>query len=143
MKSINGLINASSGKFRQLVRQAGYLEQVNRSLQIYLEPALRGHCIVANIRKETLVLQADSPAWASRLRFLGPSILQNLSRNFGWENVSRTKVIVRPPDYTSSQSRSRQPRISPRTAELLHQVGEDIDDDDLREAFLRLAHRGE
>ncbi len=135
------LCNDSPG-LERLVRRARYLESVDRALQQLLGSSLAGHCRVANINGDTLVLQTASAAWGSRLRFLGPRILQQLSRQLGWDRVQRVKVQVRPEAFPAREMPVRRPRLSAESAALLSQVAEATAHPALQEALRRLSRRG-
>ena len=63
--------NAALGGLAAAARRAGKLEQaLRRALPADLRPHLRG----AHLRDATLVILADGPAWATRLRFLEPEL---------------------------------------------------------------------
>jgi len=59
---------------RMLHQQEALLKEV-RSL---LPEQLARHCLHARISGNQLVLHVDSPAWSSKLRFHGQSLLQSL-----------------------------------------------------------------
>ncbi len=125
------------------MRHARYLESVDQALQRLLGPSLAGHCRVANIARETLVLQTASATWGSRLRYLAPSILQQLSKQLGWNQVRHTKVQVRPEAFPNREQPARRAHLSRKSADLLREVAESTEDPELRDAFLRLSQRGE
>ncbi len=132
-----------SPALEQLVRRARYLEAVDRALQQLLGPSLAGHCRVANITPDSLVLQTASGAWGSRLRYLAPSILQQLSRQLGWRQVKHTKVQVRPEAFPDREQPVRRAHLSRESAALLRDVAESTEDPGLRDALLRLSQRGQ
>ena len=97
---------------------------------------------MANVDRNTLILQTESSAWASRLRYLAPAILEKLASRLGWTHVTQTKVLVRPP-LPPDRCPSVQPaHMSPDSASLLREVAENTEDPALREALLRLSRRG-
>ena len=120
----------------------GPLERVNRTLRGLLDPGLAEHCRVANVDRYTLVLQTDSSAWASRLRYLAPAILEKLAKKLGWKAVTHTKVLVRPELPPDRQPTARTAHLSQESASLLRDVALSIEDPRLREALLKLSRRG-
>ncbi len=126
----------------QLVRRARYLESVDKALQELLGPSLAGHCRVANVTRDSLVLQTASAAWGSRLRYLAPSILQRLSKQLGWSRVKHTKVQVRPEAFPEREKPARRAHLSRESATLLREVAQNTEDPGLRDALLRLSQRG-
>ncbi len=141
-KSVGSLCDGSPA-LEHLVRHARYLESVDHALQQLLGPSLAGHCRVANITRDSLVLQTASAAWGSRLRYLAPSILQQLSRQLGWRQVKHTKVQVRPEAFPDREKPDRRAHLSRESAALLREVAENTEDPGLRDALLRLSQRGQ
>jgi len=95
---INKIIN--SGSQAGLVAQVRVLIDLEAQLQQLLPTPLRDHCRLLAVNGQTLVLAADSPAWAARLRFHTHQLIKQLA-------VPRAVVLrsirirVRPDDETS------------------------------------------
>lgn len=124
-------LHALTTRARQLERLDG---EVRRLL-----PELGGHCRVANVRRGTLVLQADSPAWASRLRYQTRSLLGQLQHR-GYANLNAVQVRIAPAT-AERRPPPRRARLSNASGELLRQTAEDLDNPALRAALRRLARR--
>jgi hypothetical protein len=72
-----------------LVERARLLGRLDRSIRSSLPPTLSSHVRVANLRGDCLVMLADSPTWATRLRYLRQSVLDGL-----WQTHSiRCRVL--------------------------------------------------
>lgn len=139
---VDQLLNSASGGLSRLADHAAYLQRVTLALKRHLGEPLAAHCRVANVRDGVLILQADSPVWAAKLRFLAPAVLRHLAHEFHWREVGGTRVRVRPRDRVR-HSVSRGPRrLSAATAKLLKAVGEETDSAELRDALLRLSRHG-
>ena len=139
-ESVGRLCDDSPG-LERLVRRVRYLETVDKALQQLLGSALAGRCRVANISHDTLVLQTASAAWGSRLRFLAPRLLEQLSRQLGWNRIKHTKVQVRPEAFPEHEQPTRRAHLSRESATLLRKVAENTEDPGLRDALLRLSRR--
>ncbi len=72
------LLNGSS-HLRQLLEHAGYLHGVERRLRPLWPAPLNAHLRVLNVQGHTLILQADSAAWATQGRCLIPAMLDALN----------------------------------------------------------------
>ena len=120
-------------------RELGWLTSLIRS---ELPPECDGHYHVANIRDRTLVIITDSPVWTTRLRQLGPRIL-NILQNSGRKNLLHIQVFSRPaqPRVTrATETKKPRPRqLSPQSSQLLNQTASFIEDEGLRDALLKLA----
>lgn len=85
---------AALGGLAAAARRAARLEQaLKRALPADLRPHLRG----AQLRDATLVILADGPAWATRLRFLEPELKAALDPRTR-RDVRRVQVRVQLPD---------------------------------------------
>ena len=125
-----------------LIKRARELEWLTSLIRSELPPECDGHYHVANIRNRTLVIITDSPVWTTRLRQLGPRIL-NVLQNNGRKNLLHIQVFSRPAQ--SSVTRAPEttkpgPRqLSLQSSQLLNQTASFIEDEGLRDALLKLA----
>lgn len=127
-------------KFAEMFKKIQELEMLNRELtKIIPAPGCKS-LHIANIRDQVLILHADSSAWANRLRYLAPMILQHLRAN-GWPNLLNTQVRVSLNGVASPEILSpKRPVLSSTTIELLHRVADDTPDPQLRSAWEGLAN---
>jgi hypothetical protein len=125
-----------------LIKRARDLGQLTSLIRCELPPECDGHYHVANIRDRTLVIITDSPVWTTRLRQLGPKIL-NILHNSGRKNLLHIQVFSRPaqPQVTRAPETTKPgPRqLSPQSSQLLNQTASFIEDEGLRDALLKLA----
>lgn len=123
------------------------LAQYTRILDKVLPIECRNHVQVANIRQQNLMLITDSPVWTTRLRQLSPQILQFLHDN----NIENTQMIHHIQISTRYQNNDtnkqaahlkksqHKPVISEKTSHLLSQSANTIDNQQLKNALLRVA----
>ncbi|HHO69231.1 MAG TPA: DUF721 domain-containing protein [Gammaproteobacteria bacterium] len=123
---------------RLLARARSLASLQDRVRQLLPEP-LGAHCTVLNLRRGTLSLSADSPAWAARLRFLAPQLLRQL----GTDRIRELRVRVHPQvESGARRPPARRARLSAGAGELVARTAEGIDHPALRTALRRLAaHR--
>ncbi len=121
---------------RSIAQRLGLLDQVRRALPAPVDQ----HCVWAGLSEERLLLFADSPPWATRMRFLAPSLVPTLGR--AGTRVTEVRVRVLAPADPPQKAPRRRPTLSSKNARLLLQVAEETDDPALREALRRLARRG-
>ena len=115
-------------------RADGLLSQV-RDL---LSPAARPHCIQAQAKEGLLTVTVDSTAWATRLRYLAPDLVQGL----GEGGIDRVKIRARPdPVRDQGGGRRSLPGLSGSVVEHLLETASCTADTELAEAFRRLANR--
>ena len=100
-----------------------------------LPSAIRPHCLGARLDEDTLVVLADSAAWATRLRYEVPRVLDQ----FGARNL---RIRVVPADKQPPDKARAQPSLPAEAAKALEQTAETVDDPELATVLRRLAkHR--
>jgi hypothetical protein len=126
----------------RLLAQARTLRELEALLERLIPPPLNEHTRVLSLRDATLVLAADSPVWAARLRFHAPRLVKQL-RNHQAVRLRTVQVRVRPPDTLQAAGISPQgPRhLSPENADNLQQTARSVSDPGLKAALMRLASR--
>ena len=125
-----------------LISKSHQLEQLTSILISELPPETNGHYHVADIDNSTLVVITDSPVWATRLRQLGPLIIQILANKTGKELqhvriISRHGSIKAP--YHADQTINRV--LSEKSGQQIAQAAEHIKDKKLKEALLKFSKR--
>ncbi|WP_172600453.1 DUF721 domain-containing protein [Sulfurivermis fontis] len=71
------------GTTAPLLEHVQLLQSLTSRLRHCLPHEAANHVQVANLNSERLVIQVDSTAWATRLRYLGPQLLRCLRKNTG------------------------------------------------------------
>jgi hypothetical protein len=136
---IGKLLGAS--QYSRLVNQARVLKTLEEFLLELLPADLNTHCRLLAIREDTLVLAADSPVWASRLRFHSPQLLKQLNHTQSVK-LRTVQIRVRPPEPFIPDERHKTSRQrSKNSTAALQQVAQAISDPGLKSALLRLANR--
>lgn len=155
MKPINEQINP------KFIVQAKKLTQFTQLLHKILPVECRNHVEVANVRQQILMLITDSPVWTTRLRQLSPQILQYIRENsskfefFSSDSSSNKAQIIHHIQISTryhkinaneqqftSKKHPHTLRISKKTAELLSQSANSINDPKLKTALLKIARHG-
>ncbi len=93
--NVNQLISAPNGDVKGLLDQLAKIQALNNTLHDKLNATLSKHCRVINLRKSTLVIAVDTPAWANKLRFQLTDILSAF-REKGFIGLANIEVIVQP-----------------------------------------------
>ena len=127
-----------------LVRRAGLLAHASRVLAARLPSPLGGHCRVASVEGSTVVVQADSAAWAVRLRFMAPTVRTALSGLFPGPTLRQVKVSVcTPVAMAPVQPPDKRPVLTPESARALELAAEAVADPGLKDALRRLSRRSD
>jgi len=135
--SIRDLLTRRSDRLFQLQQHAAELARMRQVLQKVLPAPLSDHFMVAAFDRDTLVLVADGPAWAARLRYQMPRLRSAAREQCGLPGLKSVRVKVSPPD-SRPRSVARKFRLSPRAAESLRRSADSTADEALRESLLRL-----
>lgn len=131
-----------NGPLSPLLAQARDIAALDAQARQLLPPALQPHCHVLSVRDQVLVLSADSPVWAARLRFHAPKLVKQLSRQ-QTVTVRTFRIRVIPPEKTATSTvkhASGQPPDRIRAAALA-QAAETVSDPRLKSALLKLSKR--
>ncbi len=139
LKPLYKRIQGSGPRVEALFTSGRRLRRLDARVRALMDPALAPHCRVANLRDQVLVLQADSPAWASRLRFLAPALPGILAPH--GIGVKRVEVRIAPPAADPAPPRRPRRRLSQAAAAHLERAAEGIRDPALAAALRRLARR--
>jgi len=121
-----------------LYRHSQDILKIQNIIKDHLGTPLNQHFSVANYGTDSLIIVADSPVWASRLRFRTAEILQ-LARNTPWLQGLRSIRIKINPRSDRVAGREKPPAVSPETRRLLRRVAENTTDSRLKAILLNIA----
>lgn len=140
-KPVYRILRGQAGLLDSLVGRAERLARIDAQFRELLGAPASDHCGVANLYRDTLVVFAETPAWAARLRYLGPSLLrQLLAANPTLKTLTRISVKVSP--RAEPVQVSHPPRqLTPEAADLIASAATATEDPALRDALVRLASR--
>lgn len=98
---------------RELKAQKTLLTDVRQCL-----PAdLAKHCAAAQLREGTLVLHTDSPAWATRLRYLAPQLVSVLADEYPALREIKIRLLI---EQVAPTPAKNAPWRSDRAAQIVH-----------------------
>ncbi|MDX1497063.1 MAG: DUF721 domain-containing protein [Salinisphaeraceae bacterium] len=135
-RRLNEVLQKRDALTVRLLDKASQLQRLQSRLQEWLPAPLHEHVQLANIREGRLILTADSNAWASKLRYLSPDLLQRLQAA-GWP-CQRIEVKVAPV-YAPPRIRKIKRSIPDSARRLLLQTADHIDDPDIAATLKKLA----
>ncbi len=130
----------------QLLRTASLREAWTAQVRALLPTEVAPHVDVASQQDGLLSLHADSAAWATRLRFLVPTLLPRLRPLADFAGVKDIRIRVAP-NLTQGDATMEAPAVnqppSPPDARSLQALADSLEYDQLKAAILRLAqHAG-
>jgi hypothetical protein len=121
----------------QLLAKVQSLVQLNQVLKAFLPPHVQEHATLANLDSKAWVIQTDSPAWGTRLRYLLPSLRQQLSDHLDMP-VPPLRIRIVPAAIPAPTPPPRRMVITTETANRLEKTARNLGDDRLSAALLRL-----
>lgn len=126
-----------------VIRRGRQLHGLGVLLGEILGPELATHCQLANIRGNTLVVAVSSTAWATRVRYQSPQLLQKIRCEERLRGIDTIHVRITPlaSPLTSTSHSIRRASMSDAASECLSQCAEGIEDQNLRSALRHLAKR--
>lgn len=89
-------LSHAGGILATLLAKARTLDTLTARVRLHLPAPLRCHCRVVNIEDRVLVLAADSSAWAMKLRFQAPTLIEALRASTDLAALQTVRVIVTP-----------------------------------------------
>ena len=138
-KKVGNLLASSASGLQHLLEKAAILDQLTRDLCDALTPPLNQHVSVANIRQNTLVIAADSPAWITKARYQAPVILKLIRQKTGLKQLTKIHFKVINTQDAESEHYSRQPNMTEGTSLLLESTAKGVTDPALKAAIRRLS----
>lgn len=136
---LNSIIG-SSGILKHTQEKLAILEELNTLIQDSLNPELKAHCRVANIKKNTLILTTTSPVWKYQIRFWHYEILEAIHKDPKYKKIRAIKTKISPIDHNSlirkaSKIDLKNPTISASNAEILSNMADSISNNKLAQAL--------
>lgn len=136
-RRINQVLSAPTAGLAALTAHTRLLVDMDRRLRPLLDPALAAHCRVAAFREGRLILSAESPSFATRLRYHTEAIREKLASP--GQPVLACRVIVVLPAYDKRETREPPAPLSAQSARALEGAADGVRHPPLAAALRRLA----
>ena len=135
---INSILSKKS-PIANLYKKGLYLKSLDNKLKNCLEPDLQDHFELANINKNTVILIADSSAWATRLRYSIPDILKIFNDQLDQQNIKTIRIKIKKTLSNSVNSTYKPPVLSKSTAKFLNDTANSFNDTELKQCIKKLS----
>ncbi|HFE37752.1 MAG TPA: DUF721 domain-containing protein [Gammaproteobacteria bacterium] len=137
------LLTLKASKSNSLITEAKRLSQIGIIINQALDFQLAEHTYVSAATDSLLTLVADSPVWATRLRYMHDAMIKTLKNYSLTKNITHIKVKVRPLALRSKPKTTRRspPTLSKTAAKRFQEEIKAISDPALRNSLKKiLAH---
>ena len=141
-RKIDSLLSSNQHPASALARLLGHAARQDAwtaQLRALLPQELASECRVGNVRDHVLTVHINNAAWATRLRFLVPELLQSLNRLADFTTVTEIRLKVVPLVSAARQITHIDSSVRPPDAVPLLELASHVDSAGLRDAILRLA----
>ena len=135
-------LTPKKGNVAELITHAKEVDKLYKQFQILLDPSLKDHVRLSNMRPDTLILTVESPVWASKLRYMGSVLLQKMNNNpHIFKNISNIEIKVQPSKKSVAKTPITPRYLSENAASCIQEMANSIDNSDLKKALNKLASR--
>ena len=135
--TIDSLLKGPGQRYSALVQQAQRWTRYNKLLQSVLDDSIRKHCQLGSVNKNRIVLLAESPAWAARIRLHSTTMRKQLRARTGNQDllivVKVRPIVPAEPDTTLNPA-----TLSQSAIQTIRRSANTISDETLRKALLRI-----
>ena len=140
-KPLYKYLNRNNDGVADLVTKARFMGKLNQEFLKNIPSPINLHVQLAHIKGTKLHVIADSPAWATKFRFMSSHIIPTLKKNIQYfQYVKEMTVSARPINSKKEKQKdSRLHRISSEAKSCLENMAEGLDNKDLQQSLLRLA----
>ena len=138
-RSISKYLYKKDSPLSDLYKKALTIQEIDHNLKNILNPTLSSHFILANIKAEIAVIFVKSPAWATRLRYNIPTILDALNNQLNLKTIKTIRIKVQHPQSAKLSKNNSPVSLSKNTVQLLQETAKGIDDLELKNSLINLS----
>ena len=140
-KQLKDLLRAKDSPLSGLVRDAQQQHRLNKQFQALVDSPITEHVQVGGSENGKLTLVADNSVWGHRIRYLAPSLLEQLRKIE--PGLTQISIVVRPTSSAPSPPAPTPPRrnLSASSASVLSEAADLSENDKLAAVLRRLSKR--
>ncbi len=136
---ISTLLQDKHSPFADLCKKANSIQEIDHKLKKLLDPSLQDKFELANIKADVAILLVSSSAWATRLRYNIPAILNALNNQLNFTSVKTIRIKVKKPILDNPVSSKKPNYLSDNSAQFLNEVANNFNDPQLRACIIKLS----
>ncbi|WP_173273233.1 DciA family protein [Thiosulfatimonas sediminis] len=137
------LLNQARGNLKNLLESAQVYQALLDTGRDHLPYEMQAHLLGVGFEGQELLLQIDSPAWATRMRFYEPTILGTFQQHFPHLQLRSVKVAVLPNEERPKPKKVMQSHPSQSDALAMQQLSQNVESKELRDALIKLSQRAQ
>ena len=129
---------------KKLRQEGRKLEQVQAFINSFLDPVLSKRMMVGALGDDFIVLIAESPAWAAKIRYVIPLLLDNLALQDEFKSVKTIRIRTQKHDRPEPvKPAPRRLKLGRSAAQALEDSAGTMEDEAIAMALRRLSrHTG-
>lgn len=132
--------HAAGSTLCQLITRVERLRSLRARWAQTVPMPLRAHVRPAHFDRGQLLVEADSPAWATKAHHQKPVLIERLAGCEEFAGIADIRIRVSPVEDAHPSRGTRKVRISAEAAELLDSTADAVSDPNLKAALRRLAN---
>ena len=138
-KSICTYIRNNKSPLHDLYKKAHDIQEMDHKLKKLLDPILQDHFELANLNADIAVLLVSSSAWATRLRYNIPTILNALNKVLNLNSVKTIRIKVKHSILDKPGINKKPIYLSNNAARFLNDTAKNFSDPELRACLIKLS----
>lgn len=135
-----------SANIERLLQHSRYLDYLSRRLLTYLPAEFAGKVSVLGFsekgKKQSLIVAASTPAWASKLRFYTPTLKRSLTAEPQFRQLQSIIIKVAFSNISTKKNKNN-PVYSKDSAKIIENNAQHIENEELKESLMRLSRHVE
>ena len=133
------LLNDKHSSLAALLEKASSIQATDRKIKKLLDPTLKDKFELANINADVAVILVNSSAWATRLRYNIPIILDILNKDLNYTSIKTVRIKIKKTIPENPVLNKKPNSISANSAQFLNDVANNFNDPELRACILKLS----
>ncbi len=92
---ISSLLLNEQSSLNNLYKKAIFSKKIDLKLKKFIDFDVKDHFQLSNIEKDVVTIVADSPSWATRLRYNIPKILDIMNNQLNFNTIKTVRIKVK------------------------------------------------
>ena len=123
----------------KLIAAAAKHKEITKKIRSFLPTELAEHCEFGSIKGSSMIIFADSAAWATRLQFHSSGLLRYLNQEYKY-SLASIKFKIVPPRGKRKKPKPEPFHIDKENISNIRQLSTSVNNKDLGDALARLAN---